>query len=345
MPIDPALTRSDLWYDLPEAAIAQSPVEPRDSARLLDTRDDTDRVFADLPSMLAPGDLVVVNRTRVRPARLGGRRVDTGGAVEVLVLVPLGDGTWEVLVRPARRLRRGVVIGFDRDGAAELLTDPVDGRAVVRFDVPGGDPEAWFLAVGSLPLPPYIRGSIDDPERYQTVFGDRVGSAAAPTAALHVTHQVLGGLASRGVEVAKLELDVGLGTFRPVATERLVDHTMHAEAYRVDDDVASAVAACRRRGSRVVAIGTTVTRTLESVACGDGLVEAGSGTTDLFITPGHRFGVVDLLVTNFHVPGSTLVALVAAALGPRWRDTYATALERSYRFLSFGDAMFVEVRR
>jgi S-adenosylmethionine:tRNA ribosyltransferase-isomerase len=340
------LTRDDLWYDLPEAAIAQHPVEPRDAARLLDTRHLADHRFADLPGLLEPGDLVVVNRTRVRAARLVGTRQGTGGSVEVLVLAPVGDDTWEALLRPARRLRPGVVVEFPDGVDAEVVSDPVEGRARVRFRLHGDvDPEAWFDRAGQVPLPPYINRELEDPERYQTIFARTVGSAAAPTAALHFTPAVVDGLAERGVELAEVELEVGLGTFRPVAAERVADHVMHAERFVVPTEAAAAVAACRDRGGRVVAVGTTVLRTLESTAVGGGRIEAGGGSTDLFIVPGFGFRVADLLVTNFHVPGSTLVALVAAVLGDRWRDVYAAALDRGYRFLSFGDAMLAEVPR
>jgi S-adenosylmethionine:tRNA ribosyltransferase-isomerase len=311
--VDPDLRRDDLWYDLPEEAVAQRPIEPRDAARLLDTRDGTDHVFADLPHLLEPGDLVVVNRTKVRHARLVGQRVDTGGRLELLVLAPLGDDRWEALARPARRLRPGVEIAVG-ERRAEVVAGPEEGRVVVRL---GGGAEAWFPSVGEVPLPPYIHETLDDPDRYQTIFADRVGSAAAPTAGLHFTDRVVRDLAGRGIPLTSVDLEVGVGTFRPVATERLADHVMHAERFSVDD----------------------VVRTLEARAADGGLVRAGEGSTDLFITPGYDFRVVDLVVTNFHVPGSTLVALVGAVLGDRWRAVYADALARGYRFLSFGDAM------
>lgn len=342
MAVDPGLRRVDLWYDLPESAIAQRPIEPRDAARLLDTRDGTDHTFGDLPGLLDPGDLVVVNRTRVRHARLVGTRVDTGGRLELLVLAPLGDDRWEALAKPSRRLRPGIEISVGEGRPVEVLTEPIEGRVVVRLP---GDAEAWLPDVGEVPLPPYIHTSLDDPDRYQTIFADRVGSAAAPTAGLHFTPDVVDGLAGRGIEVASIDLEVGIGTFRPVAADRLADHVMHAERFSVGPDAVAAVDACRAGGGRVVAIGTTVVRTLETSADGVGGIRAGEGSTDLFIAPGHRFGVVDLLVTNFHVPGSTLVALVAAVLGDRWRDVYADALSRGYRFLSFGDAMLAATGR
>lgn len=327
----------DFRYHLPEAAIAQSAIEPRDSARLLDTRDLGDHRFSGLPGLLEPGDLVVVNRTRVRRARLHGTK-PTGGAVEVLVLAPLGDGTWEALVRPARRLREGSEIVVP-GATLEVTGAPRDG--VVRIRASTGSLEAAMAQAGEVPLPPYFHGTLADPERYQTVFADREGSAAAPTAGLHFTAAVSEGLAARGIPIVALELDIGLDTFRPIATAAVADHRMHRERFRVPPPVVEAVADTRRRGGRVVAIGTTVVRALEAAA-GDGELRAAEGDTDLFITPGYRFRVVDLLVTNFHVPGSTLLVLIAAFMGPRWREAYATALSRGYRFLSFGDAMLAE---
>ncbi|MCB2223569.1 MAG: tRNA preQ1(34) S-adenosylmethionine ribosyltransferase-isomerase QueA [Actinobacteria bacterium] len=323
-------------YDLPEEAIAQAAVEPRDAARLLDADGLSDHTFADLPSLLEPGDLVVVNRTRVRRARLTGRKA-TGGRVEALLLAPLGDGRWEALVRPARRIRPGTVLEFGA-ATAEVLEGPDAGEVVLRLDA--ADDEALIAAEGSVPLPPYFHGALDDDERYQTVFADRLGSAAAPTAGLHFTRRVLDGLAGRGVEVARVDLEIGLDTFRPIAGDTLDGHRMHTERYRVPQETAAAVAAARNRGGEVVAIGTTVVRALESAAA-SGRVEEKEGATDLFITPGYEFRAVDRLVTNFHVPGSTLVVLVAAFMGERWREAYAAALERGYRFLSFGDAMVV----
>ncbi len=342
--IDPTLRVEDFTYDLPESAIAQVPVEPRDSSRLLDTRDGTDHVFSELPELLEPGDLVVVNHTRVRPARLSGTRVDTGGSVELLLLGPSGDGGWVALARPSRRLRPGIELGFDEGVVGTVESEPEAGRVRIRFRG-AEDEEAWVGRIGAIPLPPYIRAELEDDERYQTIFAEVVGSAAAPTAALHFTDGVVGALRSRGIEMTEVELEVGLGTFRPVTADRLADHVMHAERYRVGSEAVSAVETCRTRGGRVVAVGTTVMRTLESVAEADGRIRADEGVTDLFITPGYEFEVADLLLTNFHVPGSTLVALVAAALGSAWRDHYDSALERGYRFLSFGDAMLCDIPR
>jgi S-adenosylmethionine:tRNA ribosyltransferase-isomerase len=330
---------SDFDYDLPEAAIAQVPAEPRDAARLLDADRLTDHTVAELPDLLEPGDLLVVNRTRVRPARLVGVKEPTGGAVEALLLAPLGDDRWEALVRPSRRLRPGSVLRFG-SLIAEIVAGPERGGAVLRLDFGGRDVEAVLDEVGEVPLPPYIHRALDDPERYQTVFAQRPGSAAAPTAGLHLTERVLERLPDRGIGLASVELHIGVDTFRPIQTEEVADHEMHSEWASVGEEAVAAVAATRRAGGRVVAVGTTVVRSLETAAAG-GAPEPFEGSTDLFITPGFRFRVVDLLVTNFHVPGSTLVVLVAAFCGERWRSVYATALERGYRFLSFGDAMLV----
>ena len=324
----------DFRYDLPEAAIAQAPVEPRHDARLLDTRTGRDHHFLDLADLLAPGDLVVVNRTRVRAGRLIGTK-RTGGRVEALLLRPLDDERWVALVKPARRLRPGSAIDFGEE-AAEIVAGPDGGVAELRF-APGL--EDRLPRVGTVPLPPYFHGTLRDPERYQTMFAKTTGSAAAPTAGLHFTPQVAERLAGRGIDLAEVELEVGLDTFRPMATERVEDHVIHRERYVVPPATAEAVAATRARGGRVVAVGTTVVRSLETAGRGDGTLVAGSGETGLFIVPGYAFRVVDLLVTNFHVPGSTLVALLAAFMGPGWRDAYAAALGRGYRFLSFGDAM------
>lgn len=320
-------------YDLPTEAIAQRPIEPRDAARLLDTRDLSDHVFADLPSLLDPGDLVVVNDTRVRRARLEGRRVGTAGVVELLLLSRLEDGRWDALVSPARRMRPGVEVRFG-DIRATITDGPSDGRVLVAFD-----DERELESIGSVPLPPYIRTELDDPERYQTIYSRRVGSAAAPTAGLHFTPAVFDALQQKSIHVASVELQVGLGTFRPIKTERIEDHVMHREWCAISEPTAAAISQTRQRGGRVVAIGTTTVRTLETFARDNGTVTTGERETDLYLMPGSRFRVVDLLVTNFHVPGSSLLVMLAAFMGEGWREAYETALDRRYRFLSFGDAM------
>ena len=363
---------TDFDYRLPEAAIAQTAIEPRDHSRLLDVRLDRDRRFADLPDMLEPGDLLVVNRTRVRAARLQGRRLDSGGAVEALLLrrlVPAGGGSedtegeatdweatdWEALVRPARRLRPGIRIAFGPrtdDGPTgeeptaevlpgEILTDPVDGLVTLRLTGSAQDVEQAVAAHGAVPLPPYFHGALADPERYQTMFASTVGSAAAPTAGLHFTPALVARLTDAGIGIAEVELDVGLDTFRPMTVDEVGDHVIHRERFRIPEATAVAHRRTRRSGGRIVAVGTTVVRTLETAGNPDGTIEPGEGESSLFITPGYRFGAIDAMITNFHAPRTTLIALVAAAIGPQWRRVYESALQRDYRFLSFGDAMFI----
>ncbi len=335
---------AEFTYDLPEAAIAQSAVEPRDAARLLAADDLTDHCFRDLPGLLLPGDLVVVNRTRVRRARLVGRREGTGGRAEALLLRADGEGRWEALVRPGRRLRPGERLQFG-EIIATVVENAGAGEALLALDTGGRPLEEALGLWGEVPLPPYFKGHLDDPERYQTVYAAGAGSAAAPTAGLHFTPEGLAALGERGLALAAIDLDIGVDTFRPIAAEALEDHQMHREAYAIPGETVAALSATRGRGGRVVAVGTTVVRALESAADAAGEVRAGSAETALFITPGYRFRVVDLLVTNFHVPGSTLVVLVAAFMGERWREAYRAALARGYRFLSFGDAMLASRAR
>ena len=295
----------------------------------------SDHRFLDLPDLLEPGDLLVVNNTRVRSARLVGERVGTGGRIEILLLERRPDGYWEALAKPSRRLRNGIKIEF-LGMTAEVMSDPSDG--VVLLDLDADDPEAAIKRAGSIPLPPYFTGTLDGPDRYQTVFANLAGSAAAPTAGLHFTDDVLKGVAVKGIKVATVDLHVSLDTFRPMTTEDIKDHVMHSEWCSIPEMTAALIV----EANRVVAVGTTVVRTLESFAGGAGDVRSGSHRTDIFIAPGFEFRVVDALITNFHMPSSTLLLLLAAFMGERWRDVYATALERRYRFLSFGDAMFAE---
>lgn len=322
-------------YELPDEAIAQSAIEPRHAARLLSTPGLRDLRFTDLPSLLEPGDLLVVNRTRVRAARLIGTK-ETGGAIELLLTKRIDVERWEALVRPARRIRTGSRLSFG-EIAGVVLSEPADGVVTVRLETHGADVDDVLDSTGLLPLPPYFTGTLDDPERYQTMFSKTVGSAAAPTAALHFTPFVVELLGERGVDIVEVELEVGLDTFRPIAVDSIDDHVMHEERYVVPDAAADAIAQTRRNGSRVVAVGTTVVRTLESAATSGSLV-AGSGSTGLFIKPGYEFKVVDGLVTNFHAPGTTLLVMLEA-LYPNWRDAYRHALSSGYRFLSFGDSM------
>ena len=336
--------RTDLFdYDLPPTAIAQTPVEPRHAARMLVDVDaaagtgvDTveHRTVVDLPEILQPGDVLVVNNTKVLAARLNLFK-PTGGAVEVLLLEPTGNGDeWQALVRPSRRVADGTKLELDGRPVVEVGAPVGDGRRLVSID------SEAIEQFGQVPLPPYITEPLADPDRYQTVFADRLGSVAAPTAGLHLSTEVLDGLAGRGVTVETVELFVGLGTFRPISSDRIDDHEMHHERYRVDSETWNRLTEARGRGARIVAVGTTVVRTLESVAATGEL----EGSTDLFIRRGHRWRMIDLLLTNFHVPRSSLLVLVDAFVGGRWRDLYAAALAGGYRFLSFGDCMLLSRR-
>jgi S-adenosylmethionine:tRNA ribosyltransferase-isomerase len=332
-----------LDYELPDEAIAQTPTEPRDAARLLVDRgpgsDPEHRQVRDLPSLLHPGDVVVVNTTRVLPARLRLTK-PTGGAVEVLLLEPQGedDGTWEALVRPSRKLPPGSVLDLGGEARVVVGEDRGEGRRLVELRLASGAQLLDVLARhGTVPLPPYIRTALADPERYQTTYAERAASVAAPTAGLHLTAEVLAELRSRGIPVVPVELVVGLGTFRPIAVDTVEEHRMHAERYRVPGSTMTACA----QAQRVVAIGTTSVRALESAASTGEL----EGSTELFIHGDRPFAVVDLLLTNFHQPRSSLLALVDAFVGPRWRALYEEARRAGYRFLSFGDAMLLTRER
>ena len=324
-------------YDLPAEAIAQTPAEPRDSARLLVARAGRSvahRRVADLPDELDPGDLLVVNETRVLPARLLLTK-PTGGAVEALLLERRPDGWWEALVKPSRKVADGTILDAG-DGLKVEFGGVLDGgRRQLRLHVDGDEELDALRAHGVVPLPPYITRPLDDPERYQTVFASAPGSTAAPTAGLHFTPAVLDRCRERGIGVATVELVIGIDTFRPITAERPEDHVMHSERYRVPASTLDACGACR---GRVVAVGTTSVRALESAAIREEL----EGRTDLFIHGEHEFRVVDTLLTNFHLPRSTLLLLLAAFAGEGWRGLYEDALAEGYRFLSFGDAMLVD---
>jgi S-adenosylmethionine:tRNA ribosyltransferase-isomerase len=323
----------DFAYQLPDAAIAQVPLEDRPAARLLDAVGDrvVHRTVRDLPSLVGPGDVLVVNDTRVLPARLRLRR-RTGGSAEVLLLRTLeGDGTWEALVRPSRKLPEGTTLAVDDDLSVEVGRDLGDGRRHVRLLCSGPVLEAVHRC-GEMPLPPYLTTVLEDPDRYQTVYSRRSASAAAPTAGLHLTEQVLDACRAGGARIESLELVVGLDTFRPITVDDLDEHRMHREDYCVP---ATTLEACRD-ASRVIAVGTTTVRALESAAR-----YGAEGRTDLFIRPPFDFRVVDVLLTNFHQPRSSLLVMLEAFAGPRWRELYGTALADGYRFLSFGDAMLV----
>lgn len=330
-------------YTLPEEAIAQFAIEPRDNARLLVLEGLQDRRFNELPNVLRSGDLLVVNRTKVRAARLVGRRRPGGGKSEILLTQRVDPNRWRALLRPAAKLHAGTVVDCGTL-TVTLLTDPIDGVATVTVEAPG-DVEEAIEQSGIIPLPPYFKGTLEDPERYQTIFARAVGSAAAPTAALHFTHELLDGLTLAGIEIAEVDLEVGLDTFRPMSTETIEEHRMHTERIHVGPDVVEACAAARAGGGRIVAVGTTVVRSLESASPATGVLEEFEGPTSLFIQPGYEPRIVDALVTNFHAPRTTLLVMLAALVGDRWRTAYEHALANGYRFLSFGDAMYLEVDR
>ena len=335
---------SDFMYDLPEERIAQTPVEPRDHSRLMVIHRDTDEIehrhFYDVIDYLNPGDVLVVNDTRVIPARLYGER-PTGGACEVLLLKQLAPKRWETLVKPGKKLKPGaeIVFGDGRLRGRVLETTDVGGR-IVEFECEGTF-EAALDALGEMPLPPYIHEQLEDRERYQTVYARHEGSAAAPTAGLHFTPELLDRIREKGIDVVPVLLHVGLGTFRPVKVENIEEHQMHSEHFEVTEDAARRVNAARERGGRVIAVGTTSVRTLESAA-ENGKLVAKRGETSIFIRPGYRYQMVDALITNFHLPQSTLVMLVSALAGREHiLAAYKEAVQEKYRFFSFGDAMFI----
>ena len=336
---------SDFYFDLPEELIAQTPLERRDASRLL-CLDKTSgamehRVFSELPELLRPGDCLVMNDSRVLPARLLGAR-ETGGAAELLLLRDLGAGKWECLARPGKKLRPGSKVTFgDGELEAEILETAEGGNRIVQFKY-----EGIFLEVlerlGRMPLPPYIKTELEDGERYQTVYSKELGSAAAPTAGLHFTKELLGKIEAMGVRECFVTLHVGLGTFRPVKAEDIEEHEMHSEFCIMPEETARTITETKRNGGRVVCVGTTSCRTVESFANEDGTMDAKSGWTNIFIYPGYRFKCLDALITNFHLPESTLIMLVSALAGREHILTaYKEAVERRYRFFSFGDAMFI----
>ena len=337
---------SDFYYDLPQELIAQTPLERRDGSRLLTLDKVTGawehRHFYDLPEYLHPGDCLILNDSRVLPARLLGQRLPGGGACEVLLLIDKGEGTWECLVRPGRKMKPGTKLSFgDGELTAEVTEELPGGNRLVHFDYDG-----IFLEVlerlGKMPLPPYIKEELQDSERYQTVYSKVLGSAAAPTAGLHFTPELLERIAAMGVNIGYVTLHVGLGTFRPVKEDNIEEHPMHSEYCVVPPETAELINRTRSAGGRCICVGTTSCRTLESFAAEDGHMEPSAGWTDIFIYPGYKFKVMDALVTNFHLPESTLVMLVSAFAGREHiLNAYAEAVKERYRFFSFGDAMFI----
>ena len=355
------LLKSDFYFDLPEELIAQDPLEDRSSSRLLvldkNTGDVEHHIFRDILDYLNEGDCLVINNTKVIPARLMGVREGTGASIEVLLLKRHENDVWETLVKPGKKARIGTKILFgcpnaedgtciaDADKAilvGEVIDIVEEGNRLIKFHYEGIFEEI-LDQLGQMPLPPYITHQLQDKNRYQTVYAKHDGSAAAPTAGLHFTPELLGAVKAKGVEIAEVTLHVGLGTFRPVKEDNLLNHHMHSEFYNIEQSEADKINKAKAEGKRVVSVGTTSTRTLESAADENGMLKACSGWTEIFIYPGYQFKVIDALITNFHLPESTLVMLVSALAGrENVLDAYKQAVEERYRFFSFGDAMFIQ---
>ena len=339
------MNTSDFYYDLPEELIAQTPAEPRDSSRLLiyHRQDETveHKVFRDIIDYLNPGDALVVNDTRVIPARLYGKKQGTGREVEFLLLNRLSKDTWEAIMRPGKKLRIGDRVDFAEDLQAEILEKKEDGVTRVKFYFEGLF-EPLLERYGNMPLPPYITKRLEDRQRYQTVYAKENGSAAAPTAGLHFTPELMEKIRQKGIDIIPVLLHVGLGTFRPVKVDNVENHKMHSEYYSISADSARRINETRKRGGRIIAVGTTSVRTLESVADEEGCIKEQSGNTEIFIYPGYRFKCVDALITNFHLPESTLLMLISAFMGKEQAlGLYRLAVQERYRFFSFGDAMLI----
>lgn len=336
----------DFNYDLPEELIAQDPLEDRSSSRLMVLHKDTGRIehkiFRDIIDYLNPGDCLVINDTKVIPARLMGIKEDTGAAIEVLLLKRNADDVWECLVKPGKKARTGARIIFGEGLLVGEIVDVIeDGNRMIKFHYEGIFEEI-LDKLGQMPLPPYITHKLQDKNRYQTVYAKNEGSAAAPTAGLHFTKELLEKIKEKGVNVVSITLHVGLGTFRPVKVDKIEEHHMHTETFNISKEAADTINRTRAAGGRVIAVGTTSCRTLESAAADDGTIPARSGDTDIFIYPGYKFKAIDCLITNFHLPESTLIMLVSALAGrDNIMNAYETAVKERYRFFSFGDAMFI----
>ena len=339
----------DFYYDLPEELIAQDPLADRSSSKLMvldkKTGRTEHRIFKDIIEYLKPGDCLVINDTKVIPARLIGEKEGTGAAIEVLLLKRKEDmaNTWEVLVKPGKKARPGTRISFgDGKLVGEIIDIVEEGDRLIQFSFDGIFEEI-LDELGQMPLPPYITHKLEDKNRYQTVYAKHEGSAAAPTAGLHFTNELLAEIEVKGVKIARVTLHVGLGTFRPVKVENILEHHMHSEYYEVSEEAADTINSVRQSGGRIIAVGTTSTRTLESVADTHGCIKPCRGWTDIFIYPGYEFKAIDCLITNFHLPESTLIMLVSALAGKdNVMAAYREAVENSYRFFSFGDAMFIK---
>ena len=336
---------NDFDYDLPPELIAQRPVEPRDSSRLMvldrSGKASSDHFFYELPGFLREGDLLILNNTRVIPARLFAKKQGGTGMVEVFLLKELAENTWETLVRPGKRAKPGTDLVFEEGVTGKVTGTVPDGGRCIEFPK-GFNFREWLERAGQTPLPPYITQKLSDRERYQTIYAKYEGSVAAPTAGLHFTPDLFQKIQSQGVQVGFLTLHVGIGTFRPVKTEVVEDHTMHPEEFVLSEELARSITATKQAGGRVIAVGTTVVRVLESQAVARGQVAPGSGGTNIFIYPGFEFKVIDGLVTNFHLPKSTLLMLVSAFAGREFvMECYQRAIQERYRFFSFGDAMLI----
>lgn len=339
------MNKSDFYYNLPEELIAQTPLEPRDSSRLMAVSRETGEIthdhFYNLANYLNKGDLLVMNDSKVFPARIYGTKRQTQVPCEFLLLKQHSFDTWEVIVRPGRRLKKGAVVDFSDELSAEVLETVDDGNRIVRFNFDG----VFFDIldrIGQMPLPPYITEKLKDKDRYNTIYSHELGSAAAPTAGLHFTENVFKALKEKGVDTAYVTLHVGLGTFRPVKEENILDHKMHVEHFSVPEETAEKIRECKARGGRVFAVGTTSCRTLEATAQKYGEIRACTEDTGIFIYPGYEFKAIDGLITNFHLPESTLIMLVSAFMGrEKTLAAYETAIQEKYRFFSFGDAMLI----
>ena len=341
------LKTSDYYFDLPKELIAQDPLEDRSASRLLvmdrQTGATSHHIFKEICSFLKPGDCLVLNNTKVIPARLLGAKEDTGASVEILLLKRMENDVWETLVKPGKKLRPGAKVVFG-DGRlrAEILDVEEDGNRLVKFFYDGIWEEV-LDSLGEMPLPPYITHKLQDKNRYQTVYAKFEGSAAAPTAGLHFTPELLEEIKAKGVDIARVTLHVGLGTFRPVKVDEITEHHMHSEFFMIDEEAAEKINRAKETGHRVICVGTTSCRTVESAADENGHLEAKSGWTQIFIYPGYKFKVLDCLITNFHLPESTLIMLVSALAGREHvLAAYEEAVKERYRFFSFGDAMFIQ---
>ena len=340
------MLKSDFYYDLPQELIAQTPLEPRDSSRLMKIDRKSGGIthdrFYNICDYLEKGDLLVLNDSKVFPARLFGVKPDTGAAVQFLLLSQKSNDCWEVMVKPGKRLKIGARVDFSGILSAEIIDNAEGGNRIARFSYDGNSIFEVLDKIGQMPLPPYITEKLENKDRYNTIYCHEIGSAAAPTAGLHFTERVFSAMKEKGVNTAFVTLHVGLGTFRPVKEDNVLDHKMHSEHYAIPDITAQKIKECKQRGGRIIAVGTTACRTLESAATLHGEIIPCSHDTDIFIYPGYEFKAIDGLITNFHLPESTLIMLVSAFLGrEETLAAYKTAIEKKYRFFSFGDSMAI----